>query len=80
MKFRSPSFIHKGVKYISADVEKAAASGDESALELMAILAQKQSGVVSVVPADEGEPSESEATEAPEKPKASKGKGKKGGE
>jgi hypothetical protein len=48
VKFRSPSFKIKGKKYISKDVEAAAKEGDESAIQIIATLVQKQSSIVSV--------------------------------
>lgn len=61
VKFRSPSFIHKGVKYLSKDVEAAAEQGDEAAELLIAELVTKGSGVISV-----------EEVAAPKAPKAPK--------
>lgn len=49
-RFTSPSFRYKGVKYISADVEKAALAGDEDALAIIANLVSIGSGVISAEP------------------------------
>lgn len=48
VKFRSPSFIHRGVKYLSKDVEAAANKGDEDAMRVIAELVAKNSGVIIV--------------------------------
>jgi hypothetical protein len=66
VKFRSPSFRYKGVKYISAVVESKAAEGDEEAIALIANLVQMRSGVVQVI----------EEAQAPA-PKEKKGKAEK---
>lgn len=50
--FRSPSFIHKGVKYLSKDIEAAAEAGDELALRVIAELVAKGSGVIKVLEED----------------------------
>ncbi len=86
VKFRSPSFRYKGKKYISKDVYKAAESGDEDAIAIMAQLAKIKSGVLEIteevedeeeVKAPDLEEEEEEEEEetpppAPEKPKATK--------
>lgn len=70
MKFRSPSFIHKGQKYLSKDVEAAANEGDEDAMRVIAELVAKKSGVIVV--------EEAPAPAAPKAPKDRKRKSPKG--
>lgn len=49
VRFVYPAFRHKGVEYISADVEAAAKNGDEQALKVIAELVQRKSGVIEFV-------------------------------
>ena len=48
VKFTAPSFRYEGREYKSADVEKAAEAGDESALAIIANLVSIGSGIVAV--------------------------------
>lgn len=70
VQFRSPTFIHKRVKYVSKEVEAAAKAGDESALQVIAELVEKGSGVIVVKEVEE--PSEPTTPQAPKEPKAPK--------
>lgn len=74
VKFVRAAFRYEGKLYKSADVEKAAAAGDEAALAVIANLVALGSGVIKVV--EEGE--EVEQPKAPKaKASAAKGKGSK---
>lgn len=78
--FQSPSFIHKGKKYLSKDVEAAAEEGDEEAQLIIAELVKKGSGIISIqeegqapaAPKNPKPPKAPKAPKAPKEPKAPK--------
>lgn len=87
VQFRSPTFIHKRVKYVSKEVEAAAKAGDEAAQQIIAELVQIGSGVIVVTEVKEPAAPENPPATPPvgdevekEKGTSKRGKSKKGKE
>lgn len=81
VKFTVPAFRYKGVEYKSAEVEKAAEAGDETAQAIVANLVKMGSGIVQLVDGDEEPealpPAKAKAPKVSKATKPTKARGKK---